>query len=101
MKPLASRDKVTAFCHDVVNGGITKQVGSVVARDKRAKSVKRAERVVSDKKQFENVAFTSSGFSAQKVRDGAERVVHIVVKARRGVRKVVVADYEMVLPSKR
>lgn len=98
MKPLASRDKVHSFCHDIVAGGIVRQVGPVVARDKRAKT---AERVVSEKKQFENVAFTSNGFYAQKARDGAERAVHVIVKARRGLRKVVVADFEMVVPSKR
>lgn len=98
MKPLASRNKVHSFCQDVVDGGLECQVGNVVARDKRAAS---KERIESAKNQFENVAFTSGGFSAQKVRDGAERAVRIVVKARRGMRKVVVADYEMVLPSKR
>lgn len=98
MKPLASRNKVTQFCHDIVDGGLEPQVGSVESRAARAEKKARIE---SDKHLFENVAFTSSGFSAQKVRDGAERVVHVIVKARRGMRKVVVADYEMVLPSKR
>lgn len=98
MKPLASRNKVHSFCQDVVDNGLECQVGNVVARDKRAAS---KERIETSKHQFENVAFTSGGFSAQKVRDGAERAVRIVVKARRGMRKVVVADYEMVLPSKR
>jgi hypothetical protein len=98
MKPLASRNKVTQFCHDVVDGGLECQVGSVQSRAIREEKKARIE---SDKRLFENVAFTSGGFSAQKVRDGAERAVRIVVKARRGMRKVVVADYEMVLPSKR
>lgn len=97
MKSLASRNKVHSFCQDVVDNGLECQVGNVVARDGAASK----ERIETSKHQFENVAFTSGGFSAQKVRDGAERAVRIVVKARRGMRKVVVADYEMVLPSKR
>ena len=98
MKPSTPRNKVHTFCQDVVDNGLECQVGNVVARDKRAAS---KERIETSKHQFENVAFTSGGFSAQKVRDGAERAVRIVVKARRGMRKVIVADYEMVLPSKR
>lgn len=108
MKRLASRDKSHSFCKAVVDTGIECQIGKHrplkqvdVVMDTSVNPVTEP-RFITDKMKFENVAFTGAGFCAHVARTGAERVVRVIVKARRGsALKRVVEDYEIVLPAKR
>lgn len=82
MKPIASRDKIHSVCRDICNKGIKAEPSKVNA-------------VESVRTQ------TPVEFCAQKAHHQLQRAVHVVVRAKRGMRKVTIKEFDIFVPVKR
>ncbi len=83
MKPIASRDKIHSVCRDIRNKGITIESSS-------SNNVTEVERTQ-----------TPMEACVQSTHLHLQRAVHVVVKARRGMRKVTVREFDLFVPVKR
>lgn len=82
MKPIASRDKIHSVCRDICNKGIKAESSKVNA-------------VESVRTQ------TPMEACVQSTHLHLQRAVHVVVKARRGMRKVIIKEFDIFVPVKR
>lgn len=82
MKPIASRDKIHSVCREIRNKGITAESST--------QNVTEAVRTQ-----------TPVEFCAQKAHHQLQRAVHVVVRAKRGMRKVTVREFDLFVPVKR
>lgn len=82
MKPIASRDKIHSVCREICNKGITAESSKVNA----------VEGVRTQ---------TPMEACVQSTHLHLQRAVHVVVKARRGMRKVTVREFDLFVPVKR
>lgn len=82
MKPIASRDKIHSVCREICNKGITTESSKVNA-------------VESVRTQ------TPMEACVQSTQLHLQRAVHVVVKAKRGMRKVTVREFDLFVPVKR
>lgn len=83
MKPIASRDKIHSVCCEIRNKGITIESSS-------SNNVTEVERTQ-----------TPMEACVQSTHLHLQRAVHVVVKARRGMRKVTVREFDLFVPVKR
>lgn len=83
MKPIASRDKIHSVCREIRNKGIAVESSS-------SNNVTEVERTQ-----------TPVEFCAQKAHHQLQRAVHVVVRAKRGMRKVTVKEFDLFVPVKR
>ena len=82
MKPIASRDKIHSVCREICNKGITVEPSKV----KAVESVRTQ---------------TPMEACVQSTHLHLQRAVHVVVKARRGMRKVTVREFDLFVPVNR
>lgn len=82
MKPIASRDKIRSVCREICNKGITVEPSKV----KAVESVRTQ---------------TPAEVCAQEAHRQLQRAVHVVVKAKRGMRKVTVKEFDLFVPVNR
>lgn len=82
MKPTASRDKIHSICREIRNKGIT---------------------VESSTQNVTEAVRTQTPVEAcvQSTHLHLQRAVHVVVKARRGMRKVIIKEFDIFVPVKR
>lgn len=81
MKPIASRNKIHGVCREICKG-ITVEPSKV----KAVESVRTQ---------------TPMEVCVQSTQHHLQRAVHVVVKARRGMRKVTVCEFDLFVPVKR
>lgn len=82
MRPIASRDKIHSFCRDICNKG----VGVEPSTTKAVEGVRTQ---------------TPMEACVQSTHLHLQRAVHVVVKARRGMRKVTVREFDLFVPVNR
>lgn len=80
VKPIASRDKIHSVCREICNKGIVHEP-SIAVESARTQTPVEA--------------------CVQSTHLHLQRAVHVVVKARRGMRKVTVREFDLFVPVKR